>query len=237
MTPEWKTGLNSWFMTWNRMALQDLGNTTLFVPCAAPQQVRDQSKEDHLYSSQGIERIQELMRKANAVGSPIAKPNFTGKHRILSTKDGKYPIRIMKNNQNEMSWLMAFTSREDAVRFVEQTKSTDVVIGLSLDELVAQVGENSGVLVDPSGISMTLEPRVLEEALKVRSEKRVIFRPQPAQQPAAQDEAKADQAEAPATPTAQEAPQETTHEVEPSQEVDPSDEEKPGFFSRIFGGK
>jgi hypothetical protein len=237
MTPEWKTGLNSWFMTWNRMALQDLGNTTLFVPCAAPQQVRDQFKEDHLYSSQGIERIQELMRKANAVGSPIAKPNFTGKHRILSTKDGKYPIRIMKNNQNEMSWLMAFTSREDAVRFVEQTKSTDVVIGLSLDELVAQVGENSGVLVDPAGISMTLEPRVLEEALKVRSEKRVIFRPQPAQQPAAQDEAKADQAEAPATPTAQEAPQETAHEVEPSQEVDPSDEEKPGFFSRIFGGK
>jgi ribosomal protein L12E/L44/L45/RPP1/RPP2 len=121
---------------------------------------------------------------------------------------------------------------------VEQTKSTDVVIGLSLDELVAQVGENSGVLVDPAGISMTLEPRVLEEAMKVRSEKRVIFRPQPAQQPAAQEEAKADQAtETPATPTAQEESQEATHEVEPSDEVNPSDEEKPGFFSRIFGGK
>jgi hypothetical protein len=250
MTPEWKTGLNNWFMTWNRIALQDLGNTTLFALCAAPEQLREQFKPDHVYSSQGIERIQELMRKADAVGSPIAKPNFTGKHRILSTKDGKYPIRMVKNNQTEQFWLVAFTSREDAVQFAEQFHYPDLVVGLSLDELTAHVGENAGVLVDPTGVSMTLMPKVLEQALKVRSEGRVIYRPQPAQKPADGTEAPAEgqetapeetPAEAPApVPTAQEEASqdvptvELSDEAECSDETDSSGEEKSGFFSRFF---
>ncbi len=242
MTEEWKTGLNNWFMTWNRMALQDLGNTTLFVPCAAPDKLREQFKADHVYSAQGIQKIQELMRKANCVDSPIAKPNFTGRHRILSTQDGKYPIRMLKNNQTNQSWLLAFTSRQEAVQFVEKHSYPDIIIGLSLDELATQVGENSGVLVDATGVGMSLVPKVLEEALKIRTEKRVIYRAKPAEpdipqvpipatpaEPAAEEPAEipADSAAEPTAPAA---------EPEPA-EAPAAPQEKGGFFSRLFGKK
>jgi hypothetical protein len=246
MTQEWKIGLNNWFMTWNRMALQDLGNTTLFALCAAPEDLRKQFQEDHVYSPQGIQRIQELMRKADCVGTPIARPNFTGKHRILSTKDGKYPIRILKNNQTNQSWLLAFTSREEAAEFVEKNNYPDLVIGLSLDELAAQVGDCTGVLVDPVGLSMSLLPKVLEEAMEVRSQQRVIYRPQPPQAAEAakeESQAAAPAEAAPAAVPAEEVPQEPAAAPQAQVEVEPSDDvseeedaqDKGGFFSRLFG--
>ncbi len=250
MTEEWKTGLNNWFMTWNRNALQDLGNTTLFVPCAGPEKLRQQFKADHAYSAQGIQRIQELMRKANCVDTPIAKPNFTGKHRILGTQDGKYPIRMIKNNKTNQSWLLAFTSRDEAVQFITKNNYPDIIIGLSLDELAAQVGENNGVLVDPTGIGMTLVPKVLEEALKVRSEKRVIYQSKPAESEAPQvpipDVPREEPEETPSWPPVDGAvepesiPQEVEEPSDSSNQEEASSansQEKGGFFSRLFGRK
>ncbi|MCD8144819.1 MAG: SseB family protein [Oscillospiraceae bacterium] len=179
MEPKRKAGLNDWFMTWNRMMLQDLGKTTLFVPCAMPAKLREQLKKDHAYTAAGLNHIKELMQTAKATGKSISRPGFHGRELVLNLAEGaKYPVRMLKT-PDEKQWLLAFTSREQAEQFLQRSERGDMIVGMTLDELAEMVGlveVCSGVLVDPVSVGLCLNEKTLEQALKVRNEKRVIYR-------------------------------------------------------------
>lgn len=240
MEPQRKAGLNDWFMTWNRMMLQDLGKTTLFVPCGMPAQLTDQLKNDYAYSPAGMKTMQELMKAQHQEGKALARASFTGRHAVLNSPEGaKYPIRMLKT-PDEKQWLMAFTSREAANDFVAHSKNADLVVAMSLDELAAQASICNGVLVDATTIALSLNEKALEQAMKVRSEKRVVFRSQAAgAAPQAEENAEAAAPEEAAqsadvdvsVPLGEDGPQEIQQT-----EVDGT-QEKVSFFSKLFGKK
>ena len=247
-----RRALNDWFMTWNRMMLQDIGKTTLFVPCGLPAKLYDQLKGQCAYSDAGLKNIQDLMQSANQTGRPIEYPGYKGRRAIVRTDgQGKIPIRVVKT-QDEKRWLAAFTSREDAERFVQKSNHTDVVVGLTLDELAAQTAGFDGVLVDPASIALSLTEEKLNEALKIRDDKRLIFQskaPDEAEQ-AAQPQIIPQQPEIPDVLPQEAAvpdppiPAETEQAAEPgpaqpdgSPASGPAEDpkKKGGFFGRFFG--
>ena len=175
MEPKRKAGLNDWFLTWNRLMLQELGKTTLFVPCALPAKMHNQLEGNYTYTEAGLKNIQNMMEKSK-VKQTISRPSFTGKHVVVhSSQDGRLPVRILKTS-DEKQWVMAFTSREQAETFLKQTNKEDTVIGITMDELAAQATGYQGVLVDPSTIVLTLNDKAMDQALKIRYDKMVIYR-------------------------------------------------------------
>ena len=247
-----RRALNDWFLTWNRMMLQDLGKTTLFVPCGLPAKLSEQLKGQCAYSDAGLKNIQDLMQQAGQAGRPIEHPGFRGRRAIVRT-DGqaKLPIRVVKTGDGKQ-WLAAFTSREDAERFVQKSNNQDVVVGLTLDELAAQVPGFDGVLADPASIALSLTEEKLNEALKIRNEKRLIFQskaPDGAEQAAGSPAAlqypeppealpQTEPAPAAAEPAAEEvppAPAAEQSEAPPAQEPPEKPEKKGGLFGRFFG--
>ena len=85
---------------------------------------------------------------------------------------------------------------------------------------------------------MTVVPKVLEEALKVRSEQRVIFRAKPAGEDAPQVPVPPAAAEEAPTEAPAEAPETPVQEAPPQEDSTPeAPQEKGGFFSRFFGRK
>ena len=250
MDPKRKAGLNDWFLTWNRLMLQELGKTTLFVPCGLPEKMHDQLEGNYTYTEAGLKNIQNMMEKSK-VKQSISRPSFTGKHIVIhSAQEGKLPIRILKT-PDEKQWLIAFTSRQQAEEFVKQTKKDDVIVGMTLDELAAEAASTChGVLLDPASFALSLNDQTMEQALKIRYEKRLIYRSEAAgTAPAKTEENKENGAEEmtdqqPVTgdsiednvssmdvtvPVEGEAPE----EIEQT-ETDGS-KKKVGFFSRLFG--
>ncbi len=177
--PQRKAALNDWFMTWNRMSVQELGKSTLFVPCALPAKLQTQLKKDHVWTPTGLKNIRTLMSTRKHMGTTISRPGFTGREALLNLpENAALPARLIKT-PDEKLWIVAFTGREQAEAFVKASGRADVVVGATLDSLLLMVQKAegcSGVLFDPGTLGMNLDLPRLEDAIKIRNEKVLIFR-------------------------------------------------------------
>ncbi len=265
MAEQPKASLNACFMTWNRMMLQELGKTVLYVPCGIPGKLQEKLRRDHVFSPSALEQLKKLMSTRKNMGTTLSHPGFTGREAALNLPvNVSYPARMAKTNDGKQ-WILAFTGLEEAEEFVRSGKNPDLVIGLTLDELYTMVIRTeaaTGVLVDPATFAMSMNQNVLEQALKVREEKVIIYRPEDKSAPkkkAQQDlpfEVREDAAPVPAAPQppavpelppeepveppleeAAPAQEEQEEAAAPVQEKPEEPEQKGGFFGRLFGRK
>lgn len=175
MEEKWKKSNTNWFLTWQRNMLQGLANTLFYVPVALPQQMAA-NMPGPIYTKRSMEKLKAQMEKDKAPSNTMHHPGFKGRVFTVDTTDKKLPLRLMKNNETEKFWLLAFTSRALAENFITQSKQQDTVVILSFDELTEQLGESAGIAVDINKIGLQLGQREIKQMLSIRSQPKVVFR-------------------------------------------------------------